>query len=266
MAKKPLLVMSALVLSVLAAAWAVYVLFPTSTAEEDFAAAEQTAQEAVAASSQPSLPISDSISTADLEDASFAEGVEEVDPPDTEILNAATLPSQLSKINVEGMVGVAPQPEEQDKPSSPQEEQMDAVLVEGMKSSSQVVLNLQPESEQNPQDQASSAAENEPTSITMLEAPVKTRLIKSVADYKAFKTIARGKYPEVDFNKQMVVVLESENNLPDKVFEIQDVQAKDGKLLITYRVNIFDLDSKLNTHTAKAVAKSSLPVELKQVL
>lgn len=266
MAKKPLLVMSALVLSVLAAAWAVYVLFPTSTAEEDFAAAEQTAQEAVAASSQPSLPISDSISTADLEDASFAEGVEEVDPPDTEILNAATLPSQLSKINVEGMVGVAPQPEEQDKPSSPQEEQMDAVLVEGMKSSSQVVLNLQPESEQNPQDQASSAAENEPTSITMLEAPVKTRLIKSVADYKAFKTIARGKYPEVDFNKQMLVVLESDSNLPDKVFEIQTIEEKDGKILVTYRVNIFGLENKLNTHSVQTVQQSALPIELKQVL
>lgn len=100
----------------------------------------------------------------------------------------------------------------------------------------------------------------------MLSAPVKVRLIKSTDEYKEFKKIARGKYPQVDFNKQMVVVLESDSNLPDKVFEIQDVQAKDGKLLITYRVNIFDLDSKLNTHTAKAVAKSSLSVELKQVL
>ena len=100
----------------------------------------------------------------------------------------------------------------------------------------------------------------------MINAPVKARVIKSTADYKKFKQSARGEYPQVDFNKQMVVVLESDSNLPDKVFEIDDVQTQDGHLLVLYRVNIFGLDKKINTHSAKAVQKSVLPLTLKQVL
>ena len=100
----------------------------------------------------------------------------------------------------------------------------------------------------------------------MINAPVKARIIKSTADYKKFKQSARGEYPQADFNKQMVVVLESDSNLPDKVFEIKDVQAKDGHLWVFYRVNVFGLNKKINTHSAKAVQKSALPLTLKQVL
>ena len=90
-------------------------------------------------------------------------------------------------------------------------------------------------------------------------------LIKNTNEYKAFKTKARGGYPEVDFGKQMLVVLESEGALPDKVFEIDSAEVQDGKLLVKYRVNVFGLDEKTNTHTVFSVAKTDLPVELKQI-
>ena len=78
--------------------------------------------------------------------------------------------------------------------------------------------------------------------------------------------MARGKYPTADFSKDYVVVLESNSNLPDKVFEIQDVQEENGKMVIIYRVNIFGLDQKTNTHSAVRIEKRDLPIELKQVL
>ncbi len=116
-----------------------------------------------------------------------------------------------------------------------------------------------------PQESAS-ANEQEDSNISLIAAPVKTFLIKNTDEYKLFKTRARGGYPEVDFNKQMLVVLESDSNLPDNIFEIVSAEVKDGQLVIAYRVNVFGLDKKTNTHTAIAVEKTELPIELKQVL
>ncbi|MBR2865576.1 MAG: hypothetical protein IKC13_04825 [Elusimicrobiaceae bacterium] len=102
--------------------------------------------------------------------------------------------------------------------------------------------------------------------ISFIVAPVKYLLVKNTGEYKAFKTRARGAYPDVNFNKQMVVVLESDSNLPDNVFEIISVEKQADKLLVSYRVNVLGLEHKLNTHAAIAVDKTDLPVELKQVL
>lgn len=263
MTKNPFLTVGILLLTLVAGAGAVYVLFPASSPDraEETTAPQPALQEALPP--QPAAPLSESISTVNMEKSSLVEGITETDPQETKMEDGSALPSQLSKIKVEGMVGIAPSEEEEDAPV--EEPKSTGVNVQNIQDLASVIPLTAVEGAS--QEEASSTpAENEPTSITMLSVPAKVRLIKSTEEYKEFKKIARGKYPQVDFNKQMVVVLESENNLPDKVFEIQDVQTKDGKLLITYRVNIFDLDSKLNTHTAKAVAKSSLPVELKQVL
>ena len=97
-------------------------------------------------------------------------------------------------------------------------------------------------------------------------APVKFFLIKNSDEYKKFKTRARGSYPAVDFTKQMLVVLESDSQLPDNVFEIRSAQLKDGKVHVTYAVSLFDLDKKLNTHAVAAVGRSDADVELEQVL
>ena len=108
--------------------------------------------------------------------------------------------------------------------------------------------------------------EEQPSSIVMLSAPVEPLLIKTTAEYKEFKRRARGSYPSADFSKEQVLVLESTSNLPDKIFEIQDVQEKDGKWLVIYRVSVFGLDKKTNTHSAWVMKKKDLPLELKQVI
>lgn len=110
------------------------------------------------------------------------------------------------------------------------------------------------------------AKEDEESKISLIAAPVKTFLIKNTDEYKLFKTRARGGYPEVDFGKKMLVVLESDSNLPDNIFEIVSAEIKDGQLVVAYRVNVFGLDKKTNTHTVWAVQKTELPIELKQVL
>jgi len=104
------------------------------------------------------------------------------------------------------------------------------------------------------------------SSIVMIAAPVEPLLIKTTDEYKEFKRRARGSYPSADFSKEQVLVLESSSNLPDKVFEIQDVQEQDGKIVVTYRVSVFGLDKKTNTHSARVMKKTDLPLELKQVI
>ena len=266
MAKKPLLALLTLALTLAAGAGAVYVLFPSDSGEAPLLeeAAEQLPPQKPA---EQEAPLSASISTANLEKASLAEGVEEADPEETELQSAADLPSQLSKIKVEGMVGIAPRQEENKEALNQEEKQPLSIALKDIQDLSKAVVNLQPEdSQEGGNDSSSESLTDTPTGITMLEAPVKVRLIKNTAEYKAFKTIARGKYPEVDFNKQMLVVLESDSNLPDKVFEIQTIEEKDGKILVSYRVNIFGLEDKLNTHSVKSIDKTALPIELKQVL
>lgn len=105
-----------------------------------------------------------------------------------------------------------------------------------------------------------------PSSIVMLAAPMEPLLIKTAEEYKTFKRRARGSYPTANFAKENVLVLESTSNLPDKVFEIQEVEEKDGKLVVKYRVNMFGLEKKTNTHSAVVIKKKDLPLELKQVI
>lgn len=111
-----------------------------------------------------------------------------------------------------------------------------------------------------------SVTPGEDSKITLLTAPVSYQLIRSSDEYKTFKTRARGSYPSVNFDKQMLVVLESDSNLPDKIFELDSASVQDGKLVVSYRVNVFGLDKKINTHTVLPVDKTDLPLELKQVL
>ena len=100
----------------------------------------------------------------------------------------------------------------------------------------------------------------------MIEVPVKARVISTIEQYKEFKRAARGSYPTTDFETEQVVVLESQSNFPDKVFEVAGVQESADKVVVFYRVNVFGLDQKTNTHSVVKIPKTALPVELKQVL
>ena len=189
----------------------------------------------------------DSLLTIDMKDASEPEGVIVVEKPD---YVESDVPSQLSKINVPGMETIITRSGR-------------AVTPEGEEENPETVVDLTHTSTPS----ADEPAGPEPkSSISMINAPVAAKLIKTADEYKAFKRTARGSYPKADFSKQDVLVLESTSNLPDKVFEIESVREEDGKMLVTYRVSVFGLDKKTNTHSAVLILKRDLPIKLKQVL
>lgn len=171
--------------------------------------------------------------------------------------DGAKLPSQIALTQLSDIAGVAPK-EEGALPEK--------ALERGEMKGAGVALDLTgAEVAAVPAQDIASLPDGQ-SKATLIAAPVTYFLIKNAQEYKAFKTRARGSYPEVNFGKQMLVVLESDSNLPDKVFEIDSAEVQDGKLLVTYRVNVFGLDDKINTHTALAVNKTDAPVELRQVL
>ena len=168
--------------------------------------------------------------------------------------DGSELPSQIALTDVSEIAGVAPAAEEENEEGKSSDGST-AVPMELISGKATVLPG-----------QDISALPEQESKITMIAAPVKFFLIKNSDEYKKFKTRARGSYPAVDFTKQMLVVLESDSQLPDNVFEIRSAQLKDGKVHVTYAVSLFDLDKKLNTHAVAAVGRSDADVELEQVL
>lgn len=190
----------------------------------------------------------------DLRGAELPQGMEEFDQ--SQMHSAEEIPSQLVPINLPNVKSV-------EKPSLPGEES--AAWVPSS-APSPIVLQQGRQTVVPLPSTPVNSVDGEETKITMIEAPVKLKTIKTLEEYKTFKRSAKGKYPDVDFSKNMVLVLESDSNLPDNMFEIVDVQAHDDDLLLTYRVSIIGLHEKTNTHSVKWVKKSNKKVVLKQVL
>lgn len=200
------------------------------------------------------LPDASSVWVTDMEKAALAEGV--VPIQETSEVQSVTVPSQLSKIDLPEVKTIISRSGVEFTPPSGEEATADTLPVVD---ASAVVVNAQT----LPVKVADPSAESK---ITLIEAPVEAQILSSLEDYRRFKRQARGSYPEVDFTKQNVLVLQSTSNLPDKVFEIQTVTDEKGKRIVTYRVSVFGLDKKTNTHSVVVVDKQNLPLELKQVL
>ena len=197
-------------------------------------------------------PNTDSVLDVNLQAAQLAEGVAEKEAAPSGPQKGSDLPTQLSPINLEGVSEVYAYK----KPEAKNE------LAEELASKqAPAPVDLSGVSGQVPAA-TDNAQQAMPSNITMIEVPVKARVIATGADYKQFKQTARGSYPAADFDTEQVVVLESQSNLPDKVFEIADVR----QMVVLYRVNVFGLDEKTNTHSAAKMPKTDLPVVLKQVL
>lgn len=196
----------------------------------------------------PACPVSADLLLAQLEEAGLPDNMQEM-AADHAPKSSADLPSQLvrSDLPEDVVLGgeVAPAAETE-KPSG-------VVLSDGQNT---VVLNSQ-----RPAQRAADG-----TSITMIEAPVAVKRIKTLDDYKAFKRTALGSYPTADFAQEEVIVLESQSNLPDKVFEIVSVEPDGENLKLRYRVNVFGLDKKTNTHSAQKISKTKANIILEQVL
>jgi len=190
------------------------------------------------------------LQASQLAQAGLPEGLRDAELMDNTPKSSAQIPSQLVRtdlpedIVIGGEVASSQEPEA--RPSG-------VVLSDGQNT---VVLNSQ--------KPAQRAADG--TNITMIEAPVQAKRIKTLDEYKAFKREARGSYPTADFATEEVIVLESASNLPDKVFEIVDVMPEEDVLKVRYRVNVFGLGDKINTHSAKKISKSTKNIILEQVL
>ena len=187
---------------------------------------------------------------AQLEEAGLPDGLREASNEEPVLKSSAEIPSQLVRMDLPEDIVIggeaAPSQEPEARPAG-------VVLSDGQNT---VVLHAQ--------KPAQRAADG--TNITMIEAPVQVKRIKTLDEYKAFKREARGSYPTADFSQEEVLVLESASNLPDKVFEIVDITPKGDSLQVRYRVNVFGLGDKVNTHSAQKIEKTGKPVVLEQIL
>lgn len=208
---------------------------------------------AVPAAAPEQLAAAPLLSTDELKVAALPQDTLPADPA-PEVKRAVDLPSQLVRSELpEGVV--APVPAATSAPAEPGQAggKPGVVLSDGQNT---VVLGAQ-----RPAQRAADGS-----AITLIEAPVAYRRIQNLSDYKAFKRTARGSYPAADFTREEVIVLESASNLPDNMFEIVDILPGEETVKILYRVNVFGLAEKVNTHSAKKIVKSQKPLVLEQVL
>lgn len=194
----------------------------------------------------------DSLLIVNMDKADLPEDMSEADPePEPELATE----TQLAKINIPGLEGIVSRT---GHTVAVEEEKLPSNTPVELGNADYITLPVKPAT---PQDQLAAQSQ-----ISMITAPVAVKLIRSLDEYKEFKRNARGTYPQANFKKEQVVVLESTSNLPDKMFEIQDVYPEKDKYVVTYRVSVFGLDKKINTHTAALMPKTDLPIQLKQVL
>ena len=206
--------------------------------------------------SQEIVPAARDITLIDWEEAQLPEGLEETEP-ENPIVDAGNIPSQLTEIHLPGVASVRKPGEEKVSRAIPSDSKPTAVTLESV---SQKVVPL------GEAEKVEGAAQEDSARV-MIQAPVRYRLINTLDEYKDFKRKARGSYPDVNFAASRVLVLESDSNLPDNLFEIVDVtRTDDDKVLVTYRVDIIGLNEKTNTHSVKVLKKSNREIELRQVL
>ena len=205
----------------------------------------------------------ESLELVDFDGAQWSEDIE--DTSWVRVKSGAELPSQLVAINL-------PDVESIEKPSLEEEKEEDD-FVTPPAATATPVHQAAPVDLQNGKERivpmtavVEESEGDEESKITMIQAPVRYQVINTLEEYKKFKQKARGKYPEVDFSRSRVLVIESDSNLPDNMFELVDVTREDDHVLATYRVNVIGLNKKTNTHSVKVLRKSNLPIQLKQVL
>lgn len=191
---------------------------------------------------------------------------DETEPPidlqaadtDEKILDASKLPSQLSGLHLPDVEAVRKPREEVQTADEEEEMRAPKAAPLHLKDNQNVVVPLG--------GVPSTAEASEDTARVLIPAPVRYKLINTLDEYKNFKRTARGSYPEVNFAANRVLVLESDSELPDNLFEIVDVTREGEKVLVTYRVNVIGLNERTNTHSVKVLKKSNREIELKQVL
>jgi endo-1,4-beta-mannosidase len=106
----------------------------------------------------------------------------------------------------------------------------------------------------------------EKETITMIKAPVKHTVISNAEDYKKVQDILILDSKEIDFSKEMLILVESNGSLSDGFFQIKDIQNNGEKIIVSYSVNIIGANDRVGKISAQKIKKSDLPITLKQVL
>lgn len=102
---------------------------------------------------------------------------------------------------------------------------------------------------------------------TPINIPVKYKVFTAKIDYDTFTKTHYGSYPGADFEKEMVVILISDDIYPNRVFEIIESETKKDKIIIKYRVNVFKMaEEEKDYYSVIVTKKNSVPIELKQII
>lgn len=102
--------------------------------------------------------------------------------------------------------------------------------------------------------------------ISLIEVPAKYKLIKSEAEYKKIKDQLIAPPEKINFSKEMLIAIESSDQLSDSFFQIKDIQNNGKEIIVSYRFNFIGAKDRVDKISAQKTLKSNLPIVLQQVL
>ena len=102
--------------------------------------------------------------------------------------------------------------------------------------------------------------------ISMIVAPAKYEVIKTLSDYEKIKDTLILEDDKIDFSKEMIIYVGSDSDLKDNYFQIKDIQNDGEQIIVTYSFNIIGANDREDKISAQKTLKSDLPVVLQQVL
>lgn len=107
---------------------------------------------------------------------------------------------------------------------------------------------------------------NAKTSVTKFNLAVNCKVFKDEKAYMAFADTHKGKFPRnIDFSRQMAIIMVSMSEWPNRIFEISGIAKEKKRLRVIYRVNPLAANEDVTDFYNIAVTDlSSLPVVAEQ--
>ncbi len=101
--------------------------------------------------------------------------------------------------------------------------------------------------------------------ITMIKIPEDFLIIKDSKSYENFLKNNEGLYPEVNFEKNEIVIVVSSGKFSDTFFEIVKAEKTDNKINVYYRVDLMTKNKEKGQRNYKLIENTELPVNFIQV-
>lgn len=107
---------------------------------------------------------------------------------------------------------------------------------------------------------------NTKTNMTRFNLAVNCKVFKDEKNYQAFASTHKGKFPQnIDFSKQMAIIMVSMSEWPNRIFEITAIAKEPKKLRVFYRVNpLAANDDVTDFYNIAVTSRSDLPVVTEQ--